>query len=73
MTTIKVSRDTRDAVNRRAAVAHKTADEYLSGLMVEEEWRARMAQARCDMAAVDSEYVADIDGWDDSVAADGLA
>ncbi len=71
MTTIKVSRITRDRFMAQAHRQQSTAEEYLRLLLTEHEWRQRMDQARVDMAQPDREYRDLTDDWDRS-SADGL-
>ncbi|CAB5009727.1 MAG: hypothetical protein F2881_05890 [Actinobacteria bacterium] len=71
MTTLKIRKATRDLFNEAARGAGLTADAYLSRLLDDETWRARMAQAKAVMATPDDGYAGETAEWD-ALSDDGL-
>lgn len=72
MTTVRIRRSTRELILAAARDQHCTVDEYVTGLVVEEQWRERMALAARLMTAPDSEYHSEVEMWD-MAALDGLS
>ena len=71
MTTLKIRKSTRDTFNEAARRAGLTADAYLSRLLDDESWRARMEQAKSAMSNPDDGYPAETAEWD-ALSHDGL-
>jgi len=71
MTTLKVSKVTREAVTTAAREKGMTADAFLTWVIEEQMWAERMQIVKAAMAHPDQEYLADTRLWDSS-SGDGL-
>jgi uncharacterized membrane protein len=71
-TTIKVSKDLRDRIARRAAAEGLTAGELITRLLDERDRQVRLAAVRAAYAERDASYDAETQAWD-AAAGDGLA
>ena len=71
MTTLKVTKSTREAVTSAARDKGMTADAFLQWLLEEQMWAERMAAAKAAMANPDDEYLEETRLWD-SISGDGL-
>lgn len=76
-TTIKVSTETRDAINALADERGLTAGSVIEHLLEEYLWSVRMEEARRAMRNASDEdkrsYLEETREWDDAVSGDGLA
>jgi len=71
MTTLKVSKVTREAVTTAAREKGMTADAFLTWLIEEQMWAERMRIVKAAMAHPDQEYLEETRLWDSS-SGDGL-